>query len=168
MPSLHVGWVVLLWWNSRGFPRALRATILLYVCLTVVATMGGGQHYFVDLVVSLPFVLAVQAAASYALPNTTRRITALAAGLGFTMAWLFLVRFGVSLALKSPIIPWTLLLATISITFWLESWMSERNSIGASTEQGIGNYVKTGPPISHSSGSRRSGPRQKRVGSLAK
>jgi len=168
MPSLHVGWVVLLWWNSRGFPRALRAAVLLYVCLTVFATMGGGQHYLVDLVVSLPFVLAVQAAASYALPNTTRRITALAAGLGFTMAWLFLVRFGVSLALKSPIIPWTLLLATISITFWLESWMSERNSIGAATEQGIGNYAKTGPPISHSSGSKRSGSRQKRVGSLAK
>src|SRR6202021_151222 len=110
----------------------------------------------------------VQAAASYSLPNTPPPIAALAAGLGFTMACLFLVRFGVSLALKSPIIPWTLLLATISITFWLESWMSERNSIGAATEQGIGNYVTTGPPISHPSGSKRSGSRQKRVGSLAK
>jgi hypothetical protein len=168
MPSLHMGWVVLLWWNSRGFPRALRAAILLYVCLTVVATLGGGQHYLVDLVVSLPFVLAVQAAASYTLPNRSRRITALVAGLGFTLAWLLLVRFGVSLALKSPIIPWTLLLATISITFWLESWMSERNSIGAAAEQGMGSSVKTGPPIRHSSVSKQSGPRQRRVGSLAK
>ena len=165
MPSLHVGWVVLLWWNSRGFPRALRAAILIYICLTVVATLGGGQHYLVDLVVSLPFVLAVQAAASYGLPNTTRRITALAAGLGFTMAWLLLVRFGVSLVLKSPIIPWTLLLATIWITFWLEKWMSEGNSIGAATELSIGNYVKIGQPINHSSGSKRSGPRQRTVGS---
>jgi hypothetical protein len=165
MPSLHVGWVVLFWWNSRGFPRALRAAIVLYICLTVVATLGGGQHYLVDLVVSLPFVLAVQAAASYSLPNTTRRIAALAAGLGFTMAWLLLVRFGVSLALKSPIIPWTLLLATISITFWLESWMSEGNSVGAASELSVGNYVKIGQPMSHSSGPKRSGPRQRTVGS---
>jgi hypothetical protein len=165
MPSLHVGWVVLFWWNSRGFPRALRAAIVLYICLTVVATLGGGQHYLVDLVVSLPFVLAVQAAASYSLPNTTRRIAALAAGLGFTVAWLLLVRFGVSLALKSPIIPWTLLLATISITFWLESWMSEGNSVGAASELSVGNYVKIGQPMSHSSGPKRSGPRQRTVGS---
>jgi hypothetical protein len=68
------------------------------------------------------------------------------------MAWLLLVRFGVSLALKSPIIPWTLLLVTISITFWLASWMSERNSIRAATEPGIGSSVKTGPPTGHCSG----------------
>jgi hypothetical protein len=48
-------------------------------------------------------------------------------GLGFTMAWLLFVRFGVSWALKSPVIPWTLILATTSITFGLESWMSKRD-----------------------------------------
>lgn len=167
MPSLHVGWVVLLWWNSRGFPRALRATILIYVCLTVVATLGSGQHYLVDLVVSLPFALAVQAAASYALPERPRRITALVAGLAFTMAWLLVVRFGVPLVLKSPIIPWTLILITISITFWLESEMSKHSSVGVATEQGTGSG-ETGVPTSYTSRSKLSGPRPRRVGSLAK
>jgi len=128
MPSLHVGWALLLVWNSRGFPRTLRAVLVLYLLLTVVATLGAGQHYLVDLVVSLPFVLAVQAAASYALPNKSRRITALVAGLAFTAGWFFLVRFGVPLALEFPVIPWTLFLATASITIWLESRMLGTNS----------------------------------------
>ena len=128
MPSLHMGWVVLLWWNSRGLPRALRAALLLYLLLTVVATLGGGQHYFVDLIVSLPFALAVQAAASYALPDKSRRKVALLVGLGSTVAWLVLVRFGVAWALKSPVIPWTLVLGTATMAFWLESKLSSPSS----------------------------------------
>jgi hypothetical protein len=93
--------------------------------LTVVATLGGGQHYLVDLVASLPFALAVQAAASHALPCRLARFTALITGLAFTTAWLLLVRFGVALALKSPVIPWIFILITTSITIWLESRMSE-------------------------------------------
>jgi len=134
MPSLHVGWLILLCWNGRGFPKVLRAALVLYLCLTVVATLGTGQHYLVDLVVSMPFALAVQAAASYTLPNKSRHITALVAGLGLTLAWLLLVRFGVPWALKSPVIPWTLIVATASITLWLESWMAKCNSAKAATE----------------------------------
>jgi hypothetical protein len=169
MPSLHVGWVVLLCWNSRSLPRVLRAALVLYLLLTVVATLGAGQHYFVDLVVSLPFALAVQSAAGYALPNRARRARAMVAGIAFTLAWLLMVRFGVSLALRSPIIPWTLVALTISITLWLENWMSERNSLEAVTDNRnrIDRSVKTGPVITHSQ-PKQLGPRQRRMGSLAK
>jgi hypothetical protein len=128
MPSLHMGWVVLLWWNSRGLPRALRAVLILYLLLTVIATLGSGQHYLVDLVVSLPFALAVQAIASPDLPNRSWRIAGMVTGLGLTIVWLLLVRFGISWALQSPVIPWSLILATASTSFWLESWMAEPNS----------------------------------------
>jgi hypothetical protein len=128
MPSLHMGWVVLLWWNSRGLPRALRAALLLYLFLTVVATLGGGQHYLVDLIVSLPFGLAVQAASSYAIPDKSRRMVAFVAGLGSTVAWLILVRFGVAWALKSPVIPWTLVLGTATMAFGLERKLSSPSS----------------------------------------
>jgi len=128
MPSLHVGWVILLCWNSRGLPRALRAGLVLYLLLTVVATLGSGQHYLVDLVVSVPFALAVQSTASYRLFNRSWSITAIVAGLGLTFAWLLLLRYGVSWSLKSPAIPWTLMLATVSVTLWLESWISKRDS----------------------------------------
>jgi hypothetical protein len=128
MPSLHMGWVVLLFWNSRGLSRTLRAALLLYLLLTVVATLGTGQHYLVDLIVSLPFALAVQSAASYTLPNKQRRLITMVMGTSLTLAWLLLVRFGVSLALRSPLIPWVLILATASSTFWFESWISKSNS----------------------------------------
>ncbi|MGA9391008.1 MAG: phosphatase PAP2 family protein [Candidatus Sulfotelmatobacter sp.] len=133
MPSLHVGWAVLLVWNSRGFPRVLRAALILYLLLTVVATLGGGQHYLVDLVASLPFALAVQAAASYTSPNMSRQVSALTVGVAFTALWLFMVRFGVALALKSPAIPWTLIVTTTSISIWLERRMSESGSNGSLT-----------------------------------
>jgi hypothetical protein len=126
MPSLHVAWVVLLFWNSRGLPRVLRAALLLYVLLTVFATLGSGQHYLVDLVVSLPFALAVQAAATFVLPSRARRTAAILAGVGLTVFWLVCVRFGVVLALKSPLIPWSLILLTASITFCIESHMAKR------------------------------------------
>jgi len=108
--------------------------LLLYVCLTIVATLGLGQHYLVDLVVSLPFALAVQSATSYLLPVKLRRIPALIAGIGFTAAWLLIIRFGVSWALKSPAIPWTLILATAATTFWLESRLWNRNSTATTRE----------------------------------
>jgi len=90
----------------------------------------------VDLVVSLPFALAVQSVASYVPPNKSQPIAAMIAGVALTVAWLLLVRFGVPWALKSPLIPWTLILATISITSWLESRMSKRNSATDDTENG--------------------------------
>jgi|SRR5271166_588832 len=138
MPSLHMGWVVLLWWNSRSLPRALRGTLLLYLLLTVVATLGSGQHYLVDLVVSLPFALAAQSAASLAFLNQALRdksrfIAALSTGIAVTLAWLVIVRFGVPLALKYPAIPWTLMLATTSLTLWLEGWMSRCSSTTVNT-----------------------------------
>jgi hypothetical protein len=121
MPSLHVGWVVLLWWNSRGFPRVLRATLLLYLALTVIATLGSGQHYLVDLVVSLPYALTVQSAASYIFgEKSTRVIGTMLTGLALTAGWLMLVRFGLPLMLKSPAIPWTLIVTTVALTLWLE------------------------------------------------
>lgn len=128
MPSLHVGWALLLWWNSRKFPATLRAGMLLFLLLTVVATLGTGQHYLVDLVVSLPFALTVQAVASYRLP-TSRRITAAVTGGGFVAGWLLLIRFGIRFALISPVIPWSLILITVSVSLWLEDWMSRENLV---------------------------------------
>ena len=135
MPSLHMGWALLLFWNSRGFPRVLRVALFLFLLLTVVATMGGGQHYFVDLVVSLPFALAVQAAASLMGPGRRQRIAILATGLAITFSWLLLVRFGLPLMLGSPVIPWLLILTTVGVTFYLENRISRNRTSDALPEK---------------------------------
>ena len=143
MPSLHVGWVVLLYWNSRKFPVVLRAAALLYLVLTVMATLGTGQHYLVDLIVSLPFALTVQSLVSYTLPHKSRRLISMATGFGLTMAWLAMVRFGVPLALKSPAIPWMLILATVTLTLWLQAWMSEPFSTRVAAGNAVANSSET-------------------------
>jgi PAP2 superfamily len=130
MPSLHVAWAVLLYWNSRKFPVALRSAILFFLIFTIFATLGSGQHYLVDLVGSLPFAVAVQATVSLVLRDLSRAkrshlITTAIGGLSLTLIWLAIVRFGVDLALKSPVIPWTLMLATVGIAFWLHHWIRE-------------------------------------------
>jgi hypothetical protein len=137
MPSLHVGWAVLLCWNSRKFPVALRTAILVFLIFTIFATLGSGQHYLVDLVGSLPFAVAVQATASLAFrdqsaANRSRLATAALGGLSLTMIWLAVVRLAVELALKSPVIPWTVMLATAAIALWLRHWILEP---GASSPQ---------------------------------
>jgi len=76
----------------------------------------------------------VQSATSYILPSKLRRVPALIAGVGLTTVWLLFVRFAVSWALKSPAIPWTLILATASTTFWLESQIWKRNPTGGTRE----------------------------------
>lgn len=138
MPSLHMGWAILLFWNSRAFPRALRAALLLYLALTVVATLGTGQHYLVDLVVSLPFALAVEAAASYTLPDKSRRFIALISGIILTLAWLLLVRYGAPLTQSSPVIPWTFIVTTLVAAIWLEHWMSAEEPAEKSIPAGTG------------------------------
>src|SRR5208337_5691574 len=65
IPSLHMTWVLLVWWNSRGLARWVRAIALVFVVLTAMATLGTGEHYFIDLVVAFPFSLMVQALCSY-------------------------------------------------------------------------------------------------------
>lgn len=135
MPSLHVGWALLLYWNSRRFPAALRAGMLAFLMLTVFATLGSGQHYLVDLVGSLPFALTVQAAALLVFheqstngrlrADKSRLMIAGVAGLALTLSWLGIVRFGVGWALKSRVIPWGLMLATSSTALWLRHWMSQ-------------------------------------------
>lgn len=120
MPSLHVAWVILLCWNSRKLPAWFRVAMVSYALTTVVATLGSGQHYLMDLVVSVPFALAVQAGASRMFYR--RRLAAsLVIGTGLTFAWLILIRFGVHWMFASPLLPWTLVVSSTTLSFWLEA-----------------------------------------------
>jgi len=45
---------LLVWWNSKGLARCIRAIAMAFVVFTVLATLGTGEHYSVDLVVGSP------------------------------------------------------------------------------------------------------------------
>jgi hypothetical protein len=121
IPSLHMTWVLLIWWNSRGLPRWVRAIALAFVWFTVLATLGTGEHYFVDLVVAFPFSLMVQALCSYSLPfRSGERRTAFLFGTFVTLLWLALLSYATRVFWISPAIPWAMVVATVSssVFFW--------------------------------------------------
>ncbi|HUK23343.1 MAG TPA: phosphatase PAP2 family protein [Terriglobales bacterium] len=119
IPSLHMGWVLLLWWSCRRFSRWARAAAFLYLLITVMATLGTGEHYFIDLVVAAPFALMVEALCQSALPFR-RRLAPLLTGLLMTVAWLSLIRFGTPLMLHSRLIPWGLIVISTVAAFFVE------------------------------------------------
>jgi PAP2 superfamily protein len=128
IPSLHMGWVILLVWNSRKFVLPARVFMLLYLVLTLVATLGTGQHYLIDLIVSLPFALLIQCLVSLPLSAIRfPRIIAIVVSLCLIAAWFAMIRFGVPFLLRSPAIPWALMLFTIVVTIWLENWTRKKS-----------------------------------------
>lgn len=121
IPSLHMTWVLLVWWNSKGLARWVRAIALAFVVFTAMATLGTGEHYFIDLVVAFPFSLMVQAICSYELPlRAGERRIALLFGLFATLTWIGLLSYATSLFWISPLVPWVMIVATVapSIVMW--------------------------------------------------
>ena len=120
IPSLHMAWVLLVWWNSKGLSRWIRAIALAFVVFTALATVGIGEHYFVDLVVAFPFALMVQALCLYPLSfQSTSRRAAFLFGAFASLAWMALVSFAIPIFWISPLIPWAMVIATISVSSWL-------------------------------------------------
>jgi hypothetical protein len=115
VPSLHLAWAMLLWFNSGSFSRVSRGFVLAYVILTVFATLGTGEHYLADLAVAVPFSVAVQALWTRA----RARYLVLAWTAALSFVWLVLLRYGTDLFLASPVIPWICLIASIVASFWL-------------------------------------------------
>ena len=117
IPSLHMAWVLLVWWNSKGLSRWIRVIALAFVIFTVLATLGTGEHYFVDLVVAFPFALMVQALCLYPLSfKSGSRRAAFLFGTFASLAWMALISFATPFFWISPIIPWAMVIATISVS----------------------------------------------------
>jgi hypothetical protein len=116
IPSLHLAWTLLAWWYSKGLSWIERCVALGFLALTALATLGTGEHWFVDLVVAFPFALMIQAACAYRLPwREPTRIAAFLLGSGATLGWLVTLRYGTKLFWTSPIVPWALVVATIAL-----------------------------------------------------
>ena len=125
IPSLHLAWLVLLYWSAKGLSRSLRVFLGPYFVLTLLATLGTGEHYFVDLVAGIPFALFIQALVSPGLKAAfSRRAIAGSTGLGLTFGWLMLVRYAAKAMLLSRALPWSLVLVTVAVVWMMNSWYS--------------------------------------------
>jgi hypothetical protein len=116
MPSLHLAWTLLAWWYSKGLSWIERLVAFAFLALNALATLGTGEHWFVDLIVAFPYALMIQAICAYRVPwKDPVRKTALFLGLGATFGWMATLRYGTELFWTSPIVPWALSVATIAL-----------------------------------------------------
>ena len=139
IPSLHMAWAMLLYWNTKGLSRGLRTFLAVYAVMTVVSTLGTGEHYFVDLVAGVPFALAVQAVVSPdGKAEGRRRAVTAGLGLGLTVFWLLLVRFGVRWMLVSPILPWSLVVVSGVGVWRIKAWFDESEVAPQARAQTVG------------------------------
>jgi hypothetical protein len=119
IPSLHMAWVLLVWWYSRGLSWWERTIAFAFLFFTVLATLGTGEHYFVDLIVAFPFAVLMEALCEFSQPlKNSARVCAF--GLLATLTWLLTLRYAPGIFWSSAILPWTLCAATIAASLFCE------------------------------------------------
>jgi hypothetical protein len=113
-PSLHMGWALLACWYSEKLSLWSRFTLILFLAGTVLATLGLGEHYFVDLAAAFPFALMIEAGCAFLIPVFDRRRSLpFLAALLMLFGWVTLLRFGLRIVWLSPLIPWMLIVGTV-------------------------------------------------------
>jgi hypothetical protein len=111
MPSLHFAWALLILWNMPRQNRAAVVGAAAFLGLITLATLGLGEHYLVDLIVAVPFAVAVQNTC------TGRWISAATAG-AIVLAWLGYLRSPMPYAEPRFAAAWTAALVTVSVPFF--------------------------------------------------
>lgn len=128
VPSLHFGWALMLFLNTRGLSRAIRGVSAAFLGVTALATLGLGEHYLVDLVVAVPFTLAFQAACNQVVPALDRvRLACAGWGVCATAGWMVFLRFGTPLYRDATGLVWLLSLLTVAVSLMLDRRLARRS-----------------------------------------
>ncbi len=126
MPSLHMAWALLVWWYSRGLSWWERSIALLFLVFTLLATLGTGEHYLIDLIVAFPFALLIESISSYTLKATDRqRVLGFCVGLAGTLGWFLLLRHAFHFFWLTPALPWTFCAATVFVSLFAERLLQQ-------------------------------------------
>jgi len=130
MPSMHMTWAFLIWFNCKPLPRLARALAFTLVLTIVFDTLGTGEHYFIDLVVAFPFAVATQALCTRSLPlRSPLRFTPLIGGATLNLLWLMLLRYGTSIFLLTPLVPWACVISSTALAvLWMKRILSVEES----------------------------------------
>jgi hypothetical protein len=107
IPSGHFAWALLLFWFSRKYcGKAVQIAAGTFMALTCLSTLGTGEHYIIDLVLSVPFAAAV-----WALVHRQMRFAGISIVVVF--AWLIALREAWALAIP-PVFAWILTGLTVA------------------------------------------------------
>lgn len=113
MPSVHFTWALLFWLALRNSPVWQRMLAAGFLGLTVLATLGFGEHYAVDLIAACSFTLFIRGLCCGTLPLRARpRASAIVYGMVTMGLWMAVIRC----APASLSLPWIVpSLAVVSI-----------------------------------------------------
>lgn len=119
LPSLHLAWTLLLFWNTRGRAWWLRGLTFVYLAFTAVAALGFGEHYLIDLVVAPALALAINALCTQTTSRT--KWVGVVVGSAIVMTWLFALRTGWAFAIPSGPGLWTFAAWSVAIPLVINS-----------------------------------------------
>ncbi|HTB93454.1 MAG TPA: phosphatase PAP2 family protein [Candidatus Sulfotelmatobacter sp.] len=114
IPSLHAAWIFLVFWYARKLSLVERLVAGGFVFFTLCATMGTGEHYLVDLIVAVPFTVMILGVTQIVCAREQRTPWgAVLYGLGMTLLWFGLLRYGNRVFWASALVPWVACALTI-------------------------------------------------------
>lgn len=106
-PSGHLAWTLLLFWFTQRYCHKWIVTVFgLNVVITILNTLGLGEHYVIDLILALPFTAAIWAVA------VNRDWRRAAINIALLLVWMVALREGWTLKLP-PVAVWLLTGATV-------------------------------------------------------
>jgi hypothetical protein len=113
-PSVHFAIALLMLLYSRYCRRAVQIGAAIFALVTVVATLGLGEHYFIDLIVAVPFTVAVDGVSDCLYDRSQRPRVYMCFSL--TLLWQMALCQGWALQLSTPVV-WLLSIATVIVPF---------------------------------------------------
>jgi hypothetical protein len=127
MPSCHTAWALMVHWHARPLAAWVRVMASVYLLFTLLATLGFGFHYVFDLVVAVPFAVAIQSALTPASRSPVRlRRWAIGSGIVLMASWLLVLRFGTQLLAFSNLATIVMVALTVLFPLVLENRLYRR------------------------------------------
>jgi len=120
IPSLHTAWALLIYWRTRRAKILVQIAAGLFLFLTLLATLGLGEHYLIDLVVAVPYAVSVRALCMTQTGWSRERVLTAAFNAVLVALWLVLLRQ--QALLQIPVgAAWSLALLTVASAVWLNA-----------------------------------------------
>lgn len=121
VPSLHFGWSFAAWLLALSMPgRLLKWGCGLMVVLMILATLALGEHYLLDLVVAVPFIVGVLGLTVRGVPwSAPARVRLLVTAWGTYLLWMALLIWGYRLLLAIEGLVPSLAIATLAGCAWV-------------------------------------------------
>jgi hypothetical protein len=129
-PSGHLAWALLLLWVARRHcGKYCQYNCSVFVGFTILSTMGLGEHYLVDLILSVPFAAGMWALMQGRWPRTLGAFLAV-------VAWSCALRRGWALQLPLAAV-WMACIATVAIPLCLIRGLQRRERTQVAVSVGM-------------------------------